>query len=349
MQEDHDQSSLRVPAVDAAALAAIEDVATLEAMAALLGDLVDDLGEDPESRLALTAHAAIARIGRALRAERTMLIAVDRRGAAGVVLAAWSVGGAGPVPRWLGRRVAEVVPLAELAPSVADLVRNDASPDQPPLVVVDGSNPVVAVPVRAGKRTIGLLLLVHPQGDPHAWSEANVGLVRTAAGMILGTWELLRLSRRPGLDERSGLADRRLLLVELGRMLRRLAAGRSTGVAVVVVQLSERAPTAAQHRVGLLQVGALLEERFGDTDLVALFDSRMLVVGCDGMASAQAAMERAKEMAALLSGEEVNCPRVVSGVAFTATPVAAGVLLRRADAATHRASALGRTVVLSAE
>lgn len=347
-----DEEADRTPvatAIDAASALAQRNTARLEELAALLGDLVDDLGDDPQSRLALTAHAAIARIGRSMGVERTVLIAVDRRGAAGVVVAVWSVGGAGPVPRWLGRRVAEVVPVAELAPPVAKLIRGDASPDQPPFVVVDGPGPVVAVPVRAGKHTIGVLLLVNPTGDPLEWSEACVGMVRASSGMILGTWELLRLSRRPGLDERSGLADRRLLLVELGRMLSRLAAGRSPGVAVVVLQLSERAPTAAQHRVALLQVGALLEERFGDTDLVAMFDRRMLVVGCDGMASAQAAIERAKQMAALLASDEAACPRVVSGVAFTNVAVAAGVLLRRADAAAHRAGELGRQVVLSAE
>jgi GGDEF domain-containing protein len=229
---------------------------------------------------------------------------------------------------------------------------------EPATAVARGA--VAAVPLVVDG-ALDAVLSIHWPGEASAWSPSLAPLVRVLVGVLRGAEQLAELAERPALDEATGLANRKLLLVALGRSLAQLERRATSGVAVVVCQIS--APPEATSQALVRQVGRRLDRQTRDGDLVAVFDGHTVVVVCDGVPGPDEALAIARRLSGSSGGADsadsgaggADGPgepvpaavRVSFGVAHADQRVAPGVLLRQADAAAYLAATSGELVRLA--
>lgn len=212
----------------------------------------------------------------------------------------------------------------------------------------------------------GWALLLGWADRARIWDEGWLPLLTTAGSLLVASERLAAAEARPSVEEWSGVANRKLFLVLVDRMLARLDRARGDGLALLACQ-HVSTPEEGGARPGAELSSAalvrLLDGHVRDSDLVGRFDEQTVVLACEGVATPEDALAVAARLAGALSGgvpgaaldgDEVGGlggeplgPRPTWGVVHTTVRVAPGVLLRRADTAAYEAAVTGRGVALA--
>lgn len=325
-------------------------------LGAITADYVGHLADDPGSRIRLVTTAALAQLGRSFGAARVTLHRVDGVTHEFALDAEWHAATATPLPASLARTSRADFPLKE-----GELLKSVAVRE---LSVVASSlfdcAAAVAVPVAFDGTLRAVLVLQWPTTEI-TWDPLLAGPVIGLAALLEATDTRLRLGERAGIDDVSGLANRKLSVVLLGRMLARLgrsSSGRS-GVAVLQCELVGQSGTndavaELPAEIGeevLLEVGRHLDRSTRETDVAATLGRGRFVVFCDDVTSVHQAEHIAGRLREHLQAvmhdvrtrhslsDALPLPDLRVGIAFTSARVATGVLLRRADSAAYRAVA----------
>ena len=182
------------------------------------------------------------------------------------------------------------------------------------------------------------------------WRGSWVPLLVAGGALLVGAERLAVSEARASVEETSGVANRKLFLVLVARMLARLDRVHDNGMAVLACQVQV-------DDVGVVatSLARWLEEQLRETDLVGLFDERTVVLACEGVATPEDALALAERLAAaaLADGDHAavdglpSAVQVSWGVVHTGVRVPPGVLLRRADTAAYQASVTGDGVSLA--
>jgi len=219
----------------------------------------------------------------------------------------------------------------------------------------------VAVPLRGSAGPLGVLLVADRLGDLRTFTEDDVRLLETVAnhaGVALQNGQLMAQLRHDALhDALTGLPNRVQLQRQLGTALADVAAHRSPGAAVMILDLDDFKDVndSLGHQQGdllLIEVAARLAAGVGDTGTVCRLGGDEFAVLVTGTADPGAVIDVAHGLLAALArpvaldGLEVEVHGSV-GVALApdhATEPAG--LLKRADLAMYDAKVAGHGVRL---
>jgi GGDEF domain-containing protein len=324
----------------------------------LVGDVAAEVQGDVGARLPQIAEEAFGRLGRGLGARRVVLHRVDAIRGRVTVSHEWAEPGLVPLHSTDLSITLDELPWRVQTAAPGDvLIDNGGSAAN-----LFGAATVVIVPLM-GERGVSALLLLHFFDEDQLTDLQCAPLLRALGLLIWNAERTTELLDRAAFDEVTGLANRKLLLMTLGRTLARLGRGTTTGVAVVACQLNG-GPDAGSAEENLALVGRCLDRNTRESDLVALFDRRSLVVLCEDVAGPAEAQSEARRLRDLVVGavreasDDQSRERAVSGVlpaswtasfgvAHAASRVPPGVLLRQADSAAYMAAASGEPVRLA--
>ncbi len=215
----------------------------------------------------------------------------------------------------------------------------------------------IVVPLRAGQRAIGALVVADRLGDVRTFEPADLQLLETVAnhaGVALQNGELVDKLRHEALhDALTGLPNRVQLQRRLAAALDEVADGRSTGAAVMILDLDDfkEVNETLGHQQGdllLSEVGTRLTGAVGSAGTVARLGGDEFAVVVPGTADEDHVLRvgrrvlRALEQPVSLDGLEVA---VGGSMGIALAPVHAddpAALLKRADMAMYDAKTTAR-------
>ena len=221
----------------------------------------------------------------------------------------------------------------------------------------EGLRDAVAVPLRGGEGTGGVLVVAERSGDVRTFDTGDALLLEAVAnhaGTALRNGELVDRLRYDALhDGLTGLANRAALHRRIEAALEDVRDGRAAAAAVLVLDLDgfKDVNDTLGHEQGdrlLVEVGERLRRAVGPAAVVARLggdEYAVLLTGdvdAAGAAGAASAVLAALEEPVALGGTEVEVGGSV-GIALAPEHAAdAAVLLKRADAAMSQAKGSGR-------
>jgi hypothetical protein len=327
----------------------------------LLEELHTDLLSTTGPHLRPVVEAYLGRLASMVGASRAIVWRVGDQPQGNVAEFEWNRPGTPPLERHL---VDHAFPL-----SSGQLAGTNARIELGEVAEWFGAQVVLAVPVTVEGRVVRLVTLGWASARPDpadlvvsgdagrpadAAVAADAGVQRALSCFAMAVHsaaELGSVSDRASYDDVAGLANRRLMLFMLGHLLARLGRNRSGGVAVMLCPVAIETPGGAGAAAGggssrradpsaqAAAAGRLaraLQRVTRSTDLVASFDGRTLAVLCDDLADDREALRVAARLQAVATDVLVGrrgTGQAVIGVGFSAEPIDAGVLLRRADQA----------------
>ena len=331
-------------------------------LAAAVGALGLALLEDPGARQLATAPAGLGAVARAVGAVAALVVQVDGDG---VVVSAHEWRPDQPVgaiavealpdlpAAYAGLSAPPDVLARSSAPTTSGAAGSTTSPVHQwdgPLAGRLGVEGVTVVPiVRDATGQWALVLGWADRG--RVWRRGWVPLLVAGGALLVGAERLAVAEARASVEEASGVANRKLFLVLVARMLARLDRVRDNGMALLACQVQ-----VAEAEDVATSLARWLEDQLRETDLVGLFDERTVVLACEGVATPEDALALAERLAAaaLADGDQPaidgglpSALQVSWGVVHTGVRVPPGVLLRRADTAAYQAAVTGDRVSLA--
>jgi diguanylate cyclase (GGDEF)-like protein len=253
----------------------------------------------------------------------------------------------GPADRWLLSRVVDQGSPLLVAPGTRDA-------DEQRWLDAHAAREAVAVPLRGGAGILGVLVVTDRLGDVRTYTEDDVRLLETVAGhasVALQNGTLMDQLRHDAThDSLTGLPNRAALQRQLAAALEEVAAGRSAGAAVMILDLDGfkdvNDTLGHQQRDQLLvEVGARLRSVVGAAGLVARLGGDEVAVLLPGTPDHDRAVRvgrrllRALEQPVALEGLEIEVGGSL-GLAMAPEHAAeAAALLKRADMAMYDAKA----------
>jgi diguanylate cyclase (GGDEF)-like protein len=251
---------------------------------------------------------------------------------------------------WLLRRVVEDgVPLM--------ILRGTRDPEERRWLDAQAAREAVAVPLRGGAGILGVLVVTDRLGDVRTYDQDDVLLLETVANhasMALQNGELIDKLRHEAMhDALTGLPNRAYLQRRLSVALTDVADGRSTGAAVMILDLDgfkEVNDTLGHHQGDLLliEVAARLAATVGTGGTVARLGGDEFAVLLPGTGDEDRAVHvgrrvlRALEHPIALDGMEVEVGGSLGVSLAPAHATEPSSLLKRADMAMYDAKATSR-------
>jgi diguanylate cyclase (GGDEF)-like protein len=253
----------------------------------------------------------------------------------------------GPADRWLLSRVVEEGSPLLIAPGTRD-------PDEHGWLDAHAAREAVAVPLRGGAGILGVLVVTDRLGDVRSYSEDDVRLLETVAGhasVALQNGSLMDQLRHDAThDALTGLPNRAALQRQLAAALDEVAAGRSAGTAVMILDLDgfKDVNDTLGHQQGdqlLVEVGARLRSVVGAAGVVARLGGDEFAVLLPGTRDQDRAVRvgrrllRALEQPVALDGLEIEVGGSLGLAMAPEHASEAAGLLKRADMAMYDAKA----------
>ena len=220
-----------------------------------------------------------------------------------------------------------------------------------------GMRDALVVPLRGGSGAIGALVVADRLGDVRTFEQADLLLLETVAnhaGVALQNGELVDKLRHEALhDALTGLPNRLQLQRRLTAALEDVAAGRSPGAAVMILDLDDfkEVNETLGHQQGdllLAEVGTRLVGAVGPTGTIARLGGDEFAVLLPGSAEEGHVLHvgrrvlRALEQPIVLDGLEVEVGGSLGIALAPAHATDAAALLKRADMAMYDAKTSAR-------
>jgi diguanylate cyclase (GGDEF)-like protein len=234
------------------------------------------------------------------------------------------------------------------------LPRTTRDADQRSWLAASSAREAVAVPLRGGAGTIGVLVVTDRMGEVRTFEPDDVLLLETVANhasVALQNGELIdRLRHEAVHDALTGLPNRTFVQRRLTAALEDVAAGRSTGVAVLILDLDgfKEVNDTLGHQQGdhlLVEVAARLTTAVGAAGTVSRLGGDEFAVLLTGSGDEDGALRvgrrvlRALEHPVALDGMEVEVGGSVGIALAPAHASDTAALLKRADLAMYSAKA----------
>jgi diguanylate cyclase (GGDEF)-like protein len=253
----------------------------------------------------------------------------------------------GPEDRWLLSRV-----VGEGSPLLITPGTRDA--DEHSWLDAHAAREAVAVPLRGGAGILGVLVVTDRLGDVRSYTEDDVRLLETVAGhasVALQNGTLMDQLRHDAThDSLTGLPNRAALQRQLAGALEEVAAGRSAGAAVMILDLDgfKDVNDTLGHQQGdqlLVEVGARLSGVVGSAGVVARLGGDEFAILLTGTRDQDRALRvgrrllRALEQPVPLDGLEIEVGGSMGLAMAPEHASEAAALLKRADMAMYDAKA----------
>jgi diguanylate cyclase (GGDEF)-like protein len=234
------------------------------------------------------------------------------------------------------------------------LPRTTRDADQRSWLAASSAREAVAVPLRGGAGTIGVLVVTDRMGEVRTFEPDDVLLLETVANhasVALQNGELIdRLRHEAVHDALTGLPNRTFVQRRLTAALEDVAAGRSMGVAVLILDLDgfKEVNDTLGHQQGdhlLVEVAARLTTAVGAAGTVSRLGGDEFAVLLTGSGDEDGALRvgrrvlRALEHPVALDGMEVEVGGSVGIALAPAHASDTAALLKRADLAMYSAKA----------
>jgi GGDEF domain-containing protein len=308
------------------------------AIARLLREFQVELLDTAPMHLRAVVEARLGRIGSLFNAVRLTLWRVEADGDAVAAEFEWC------------RPAYEPLRNTRVELSQFPLGRDVLLGDGPAVVLDEHTGPlfggaeVLVVPLTIRGRLQRFLTVAWAGGQPDtealAIDQAVLDGLFSVTAVIHGAADTSRLAELASYDERSGLANRRLLLFMLNHLLSRLGRRGGGGVGVIFCEVADRRAGVAARPVPdelMARVAKAFQLQTRATDVVGQFDEGVLAVLCDDLRDPAEAIEVARRLSQVCRHYGGDDVAPCLGVGFSDESVAPGVLLRRADLATYQA------------